>query len=75
MITILLIVSGVIVLASVYFVLASIAHAPEGFEDHTGFHLKTDEVPAEVAAVQPPRRNTRSPHRAGHVPAAPVAAH
>jgi len=76
MIPILLIVGGVIVLASVYFVMASISHAPEGFEDDNGFHLKESDSPiAQVAVVEAPRRPTRSPSRSDHVPASPVAAH
>lgn len=79
MITILAIIGGVIALASIYLVVTSLAHAPEGYEDENGFHLKSD-VPAPVTAVlveaEPQRRATRAPRRKTHeVPATPIGAH
>lgn len=82
MTTIYLIVSGVIVLAAVYFVMASIARAPEGFEDENGFHLKSENpvvaasAPAVVVAVVPSSRSaTRSPSKPRRVVPDPDHAH
>jgi hypothetical protein len=72
MITSLLILGGAIVAASLYFLVMSIAHAPEGYEDEAGFHFEENKeiVRKRPAAARPKR--VRLPVRAGdvHQPAA-----
>ena len=63
--TILLVVAGLVQLAGLAFFLAGIRRAPEGFQDHAGFHLKSESglslAPQQVLSMEDSGEDTLPP--------------
>ncbi len=73
MITLTIIVVGVLFAAGVVAILHAASHAPEGYEDETGFHARVRRVPVAVTTDSAAHEwidhsltrpgSTRAPHR------------